>query len=77
MKKIMLIVGSVTYAIKLRKLLKREGISSNLVKTDTKDNNPGCSHGVEISENDFYHAVITMKENGINYSLYQNKYDLP
>lgn len=76
MKKITLIVGSVSYALKLRKLLKREGISSALVKTDTRDNNPGCSHGVEISEKDFYHAVIIMKENGINYSVYQNKYDL-
>ena len=63
-------VGSVTYAIKLRKLLSRAGIRSKLVKTERPGSKNGCTHGVEIDEKDFYHAVVVMKENGISYKVY-------
>ncbi len=76
MKNLTLTVGSVTYAIKLRKLLARDGIKSRLVKVDNTLNKNGCSHGVEILENDFYRAVMIMKENNIEYSLYKPKNDI-
>ena len=73
MNNIIVTVGSVTYAMKLRKLLLREGIQSRLVKVDNTTEGKGCSHGVEISESDFYSAVVIMKENRIAYSVYQGK----
>lgn len=73
MKKITVTVGSVTYAIKLRKLLLREGIASRLVKVDNTEDKTGCSHGVEISGEDFYKAVVIMRENGIDYSVYKSR----
>ncbi len=63
-------VGAVTYAIKVRKLLAREGVRSKLVKIERPGSKNGCTHGVEIDDNDFYRAVVIMKENGINYSVY-------
>lgn len=70
MNKIIVTVGSVTYAIKLRRLLIRDGIEARLVKVDNTAEKTGCSHGVEISGDDFYRAVVIMKENQIEYSVY-------
>ena len=71
-------VGTVTYAIKLRRLLLRAGIRSKLVKVDNTNTEGGCSHGIAINESDFYPAVVVMKSNGIKYSVYNgHSYDLP
>ena len=63
-------VGSVTYAIKARRLLMRMNIKSKLVKLDTKKSKNGCTHGLEFSTEDFYAAVMGLKNAGINYSIY-------
>ena len=73
MKKIIITVGSVTYAIKLRKLLAREGIEARHLKVDNTDSGAGCSHGVEINEADLYRAVYIMRENRIEYSFLRAK----
>ena len=72
MRSIILTVGSVTYAIKLRKLLKRAGIESNIAKVQVSVNSSGCTYGVEILEGDLLSTVVIMKENKIEYSI-QNK----
>lgn len=63
-------VGTVTYAIKLRKLLSREGIRSKLVKVDAREGSGGCTNGVEIENKDFYRVISILKNNGISYSVY-------
>ena len=50
-------------------MLIREGLSARLVKTDGDRNNIGCSHGVEIDEEDLFGAVKIMRDAGIEYSL--------
>lgn len=72
MNKIIITLGSVTYAIKLRKLLAREDIESELVKVNTKETN-GCTHGVKINQSDLLRAVVIMREKGIEYSVFENK----
>jgi len=62
-------VGTVTYAIKLRKLLSRAGIRSRLVKVEGAAGGAGCTHGVEIDRSDFLNTIVIMKENGIPYSV--------
>ncbi|MBQ8414146.1 MAG: DUF3343 domain-containing protein [Clostridia bacterium] len=69
MKKITVTVGSVTYAIKLRKLLVKNGIGCRLVKLDNTVDGKGCTHGVEIFEGDLYRTVFILRENGIAYKL--------
>ena len=72
MNKIIVTLGSVTYAIKLRKLLAREDIESELVKVNTKETN-GCTHGVKIDQKDLLRAVVIMREKGFEYSVFENK----
>ena len=72
MNNIIVTVGSVTYAIKLRRLLSRSGIRSKLVKLENSNNQNGCTHGVELHYSDFYHAVTIMKANSIDYTVYNS-----
>ena len=69
MNGIIVTVGSVTYAIKLRRLLSRSGIRSKLVKVDNKAE-LGCTHGIEINGYDFYAVVEILKNNGFDYRIY-------
>ena len=63
-----LTVGSVTYAIKARRLLLHEGIQARTVKlTDTSGG--GCVHGIIIPSSRFFDVVVILKKNGIAYSL--------
>lgn len=73
MNNIVITVGTVTYAIKLRKLLSRDGIYARLMKVENVEGALGCIHGVEINERDFLRAVVIMKNNNIEYSIYKTK----
>ena len=64
-----LTLGSVTYAIKGRKLLMRAGINSKLVKVSGGTVGAGCNHGLEISSDDFYSAVSVLRAAGVAYSV--------
>lgn len=77
MKQVTVTVGSVTYAIKLKRLLMKEGIRADLVKVDNTDRNSGCSHGVRISERDFLSAVVILRESSIQYSILGQSDALP
>lgn len=69
MNKTTIIVGSVTQAFKLRRLLAKAGIGSRVIKVDNTEDKVGCSHGVEISYSDFYQAVVILRENNIDYRI--------
>ena len=66
-----LTVGSVTYAMKARKLLLRGGIRSKLVKVNGDNMSMGCNHGLEIDKDDFYSAAVILKENRIAFSVFK------
>ena len=66
MNKVIIYVGAMTYAIKLRKMLARAGIESRQIKSLESD---GCTHGVEIMYQDFYSAIAILKENGMGYTV--------
>lgn len=68
MNKTTITVGGVTYAIKLRKLLSRAGIESELVKVSDKEKQ-GCTHGVKINRTDYFSAIGIMREKGMDYSV--------
>jgi len=71
LKSITVTVGSVTYALKLKKLLNRGGIEARLIKVEDKNGLLGCLHGVRLKEADFLDAVVIMRENNISYSVYE------
>ena len=64
-----LIVGSVTYAFKARKLLLRAGIDAKLIKVNGTASVTGCNHAIEINPDDFYSAVAILRENAVEYSV--------
>lgn len=69
-------VGTVTYAMKARKLLLKNGIQSKLIKSDSSDNGTGCTHGIEISNKDYFEAVRILGEGGIKYSVPPSRIDI-
>ena len=72
MKNIIITVGGVTHAIKLRKLLIRDGVESELIKISDKDTD-GCTHGLRINNNDLFRVVGIMREKGIEYSITEER----
>ena len=73
MKKTVITVDSVTYAIKLKRVLAKAKIHTRLVKVNQGDLSGGCVHGVELADEDFYQAVVIMRDNNISYSVYNGK----
>ena len=69
MNKIIITVGSVTYAQKAKRVLNSANISSKLIKIDSSLSENGCTHGIEIRYNDFLGAINELKEYGIPYSV--------
>jgi len=63
-------VGSVTYAIKARKLLRRIGIDAVTVKLDITRAKRGCTHGIEFPSEALLRVVMELKRNGIPYERY-------
>ena len=64
-------LGSVTYAMKARRLLLREGIRSRLVKVLPENTDNGCTHGLVIASARFFDAVVALKAGEIPYSIYR------
>ena len=63
-------VGSVTYAIKVKKILAGIGIKSKLIKVDSTKSEKGCEYGVEFPSSLFLDVVSELKKEKINYSVY-------
>ncbi len=73
MKKTILTLPSLTYAIKAKKALLRIGIQSELVKVDGKKTTRGCTHGISLSDTSYYDAVLELRNLGIEYAVYPDK----
>ena len=64
-------VGSVTYAMKARRILLHNGIRSRLVKVVPEKSAKGCTHGITFPSARFFDAVVALKKAGIEYSVYR------
>lgn len=64
-------VGSITFAVKARRLLTRGGIKAKLIKVAPSETAGGCSYGIVIASARFFDAVVILKENGVPYSVYR------
>ncbi len=69
---IIITVGSMTYAMKARKILRAKGITTRLVKLDSALTEHGCGYGIEFRSSESYRVYSTLKENNIKYSIHQN-----
>lgn len=59
----MILVGSVSYAMKAKRALSRNGIRVNIVKDS--ENKAGCSYGLTFEEKDQFRIAAILSENGI------------
>ena len=62
---------SITSAMKARKLLRRAGIASRLVRLDEIDSDFGCTYSLEISEILLLEAVAVLRRASVSYRLRQ------
>lgn len=63
-----LALRSSTYAMMAKKHLKKEGVSSKLIKLDSSATEEGCGYGLRIDSRDFLRAVAILRRLGIEYS---------
>ena len=63
-------VGSVTYAIKVRKILQKMQINSERIKVSSH-NEKGCEYGVTFRSEHLYSVIAELRERGISYSIYK------
>lgn len=69
-----LAVKSSTYAMMAKKHLKKDGISSKLVKLDKDISDSGCSYGIRVDTRDFFRVVAILGRLGIEYTV-TDKYE--
>ena len=69
---IILTVGSMTHAIKAKKILNREKISVSILKLDRTVQHNGCGYGIIFSADEEYVAARLLREGKIPYSVYEN-----
>jgi len=63
MEKGNVLVGSISYAIKAKRLLAKEGISAELIKET--DHSSGCSYGLSYEARDSYRIFAVLSAAGI------------
>ena len=73
MKNIIVTVKTITIGLKARKLLSARGIKSRLVKTDASITQSGCQYGIEFDSTVYYDAIRILRENEIEYGVYNPK----
>lgn len=63
-------LGSVTLAMKARRIMLHAGIPARVIKVDAAQSRYGCMHGVEVERQYYYDAVRLLRQNGIPYAPY-------
>ena len=48
MQEYIIVTGTVTYAIKAKEVLRKNGFSANVIKISEKDSNIGCGYAVNF-----------------------------
>ena len=69
LKKSIITFNSITYAIKARKLLSREDVSSKLIKLDPTRDDDGCKYGLEISIEKLFTAISLLRNADFDYKV--------
>ena len=67
MKKRLIKIGSITYAMKTKKILSSIGVRVRVIKTSSDSN--GCAYSIEIQEEQLYTVIAELKRLGIDYEL--------
>lgn len=63
MQKLLIQVGSVTYAMKAKSVLQRHGLHASVIKTANPKKNEGCGYSVSVENPQVNVAVLLQREN--------------
>ncbi len=74
-KEIILTIGSMTHALKAKRILARIGLKASLLKLDGTDVMRGCSYGISFPEEFQYIVAEKFMEAGISYSHYERNFE--
>ena len=66
------LIGSITYAMKARKIVKEQGIDAQIVKHDTKGRK-GCSYGLICKAENTIAIIGILRANNIPYEVTSKK----
>ena len=67
MNKVTIALESPTRAIRVKNLLIKSGIEAKIKKLDNSEH--GCTHGVEISDEDLIETISILRSNNVHYSI--------
>ena len=73
MKKIIITLPSLTYAMKAMRLLKRNKIKARLIKLSDVREKDGCQYGLEIYEAEIFGIAGLLRNEKIEYGIYDSK----
>ena len=73
MKTNIVTVKTVTIGLKGKRVLGAKGIKVNIVKIDSTKSMSGCQYGLEFKESQFYDVISILRDNGIEYGVYEPK----
>lgn len=68
MKNITIILGSITKASKVKRILSGAGITADVIKS-AETNTGECTHGVRIKNSDMYQAAMILRKYSIDYTV--------
>ena len=66
-----ILVGSISYAIKAKRILEKEGINATLVKES--DRTTGCSYGLSFDARHAYRVYAVLSKAGIRLRAREDK----
>lgn len=72
MNGVIIIIGSITYAMKAQKALKEIGVYASLIKK-SGELRRGCSYGIRVNASNFMAAIAKLKELNIDYEVENTK----
>lgn len=72
MNGVIIIIGSITYAMKAQKALKEIGIHASLIKKNGELRR-GCSYGIRVNASHFMATIGKLKELNIDYEVENTK----
>jgi len=64
-----IIFQSITYALKAKRLLKRNGIDANVIKTDFVNQEEGCTHAIEFKASQQFNVINILRENKFDFKI--------
>lgn len=65
-----IILPSVTYAVKIKRVLEKMGISAKTVKISSVSGVKSCEYGIRIPSKYYLDAIDTLIKNKVSYSIY-------